>query len=233
VWGNRAASYDYGWDGSAFEIYGASNVTISGNTAWDNENVLETGMDPGGRCASNRFVRNSVYAQTSRGDSWGMFLRCATDMLIASNTFDGLERFVFSIGYDAPRYDGSLAGLHIEDNLVDVSATGAKAFGFTTAPADLGSGIVIDHDLLRTAPGAHLVTLPGSGNFADDLRAVREMTPFEAHGVSGNPHFVDRAAHDYHLQAPSVAIDAGVAVAGVSDTWSGQAPDIGRYESSP
>ena len=233
VWGNRARSHDYGWDGSAFEIYGASNVTISGNTAWDNENVLETGMDAGGQCASNRFVRNSVHAETTAGDSWGMFLRCATDMLVASNTFVGLEQFVFSIGYDSPRYNGSLKGLHIEDNLVDVSATGAKAFGFTTAPADLGAGIVIDHDLLRTAPGAHLMTLPGTGNFANDLATLRQLTPYEDHGVTGDPRFVDSAAHDYHLKADSPAIDAGVAVAGVSDTWKGAAPDIGRFESTP
>jgi hypothetical protein len=45
IWGNRAASDDYVWDGGAFSIFGASRVTISENTIWDNENVLETGTE--------------------------------------------------------------------------------------------------------------------------------------------------------------------------------------------
>ena len=36
IWGNRAPSYDYGWDGGAFEIYGASGVRMTGNTLYDN-----------------------------------------------------------------------------------------------------------------------------------------------------------------------------------------------------
>ena len=66
VWGNRAPSYDYGWDGSAFEIYGASNVTITDNVAWDNENVLETGTDKSGpACSGNVFARNVAYGGTT------------------------------------------------------------------------------------------------------------------------------------------------------------------------
>ena len=77
------------------------------------------------------------------------------------------------------------------------------------------------------------MTLPGTGNFANDLATLRQKTPYEDHGVTGDPRFVDRAAHDYHLKSGSPAIDAGVAVSGVSDTWNGAAPDIGRFESTP
>ena len=127
IWSNRAASYDYVWDGSAFEIYGASNVTMTDNVAWDNENILETGTDQGAlACSNNVFARNVAYAATTQGRSWGMFLRCALNMVVANNTFHDVEGFVFSIGYDSPRHNGSLKGLHIENNLVDVSATGAR-----------------------------------------------------------------------------------------------------------
>ncbi len=47
LWGNRAPSYDYGYDGGAFSVYAASNWTITENTTWDNRNVLETGTDFG------------------------------------------------------------------------------------------------------------------------------------------------------------------------------------------
>ena len=57
IHGNRAPSHDYGYDGGAFEIYGASGVTMTDNIIWDNQNVLETGTD-GPACAGNVFTRN-------------------------------------------------------------------------------------------------------------------------------------------------------------------------------
>ena len=45
--GNRATSHDYGYDGGAFEIFGASDLDIQGNVVWDNMNILETGTNCG------------------------------------------------------------------------------------------------------------------------------------------------------------------------------------------
>ena len=36
IWGNRAVSSDWGYDGAAFSIYAASNWTISDNVTWNN-----------------------------------------------------------------------------------------------------------------------------------------------------------------------------------------------------
>jgi hypothetical protein len=41
----------------------------------------------------------------------------------------------------------------------------------------------------------------------------------------------DLAGRDYHLMAVSPAVDRGVAIPGISATYRGAAPDIGRYES--
>lgn len=48
--------------------------------------------------------------------------------------------------------------------------------------------------------------------------------------VTTNPQFTDTATYDFTLQSGSPWIDAGVAVAGVNDDYSGSAPDIGRHE---
>jgi len=91
VWGNRAASFDYGQDGGAFEVYGASDVTIRDNVAWDNKDVLETGTS-GLPCARLRFVRNLAYAASSlAGWSRGLIVACASASLIANNTLDGFD----------------------------------------------------------------------------------------------------------------------------------------------
>jgi hypothetical protein len=226
IWGNRATSYDYTWDGSAFEICGASNVEITDNVVWDNENVLESGTDSGGNppCVDNVFARNVAYGATSQGRSWGMFLRCAGDMVVAHNTFHDLDGFVFSIGSDSRNFSGAIDGLRILDNIVSMTGTGAKIFGImSTLPAT----VVIDYNLTRT-----------SGTFATmyDGRSTTEPATFtswtgeQVHGVVAGPGFVDAAARDYRLTAGSVAIDAGVIVPGVSDPWVGAGPDIGRYE---
>ncbi len=228
VWGNRASSYDYDWDGSAFEIYGASNVTISDNVAWDNENVLETGTDRSGpQCSDNVFARNVAYGATTAGRSWGMFLRCAADMTVANNTFHELDGFVFSIGMDSSHFSGSIGGLRVINNIVSVTGTGAKIFGLTTSLPD---SVSIDHNLARTS-GSYASL--ADGRSTRDADTFTTWTGYQAHAVNGSPQFVDGGAHDYHLKSGSPAIDAGVRLAGVSDSWSGSAPDLGRYERAP
>lgn len=51
-----------------------------------------------------------------------------------------------------------------------------------------------------------------------------------AHDLELAPGFVDQSGHDFNLASDSSMIDAGVAVAGINDGYSGTAPDIGRYE---
>jgi parallel beta-helix repeat protein len=224
VWGNRAPSHDYTWDGSAFDIYGASNVTITDNVMWDNENVLETGTDSGLRCRDNRFVRNVAWGGTTQGRSWGMFLRCAEGMLVANNTLVALEGFAFSIGYDSATFSGSIDGLRVTNNIVDLSATGAKLFGLTTPIPD---SVRIDGDLVRTTG---VVATLYDGRSTRSLATFTEWTGYERRAIEADPRFTDPGSRDYTLRPASPAIDAGVVIANVSDVYSGAAPDLGRYE---
>ncbi len=204
VWGNRATSYDYGWDGSAFEIYGASNVTITDNVSWDNENILETGTDKTGpACSGNVFARNIAYGASTAGRSWGMFLRCATNMVVANNTFDEVEGFVFSIGMDSSNFSGSIAGLKVVNNIVLETGTGAKVFGLTTALPD---SVTIDHNLARTS-GVYASL--SDGRSTSDPDTFSTWTGYQQHGLSSSPDFVDAASHDYRLKSSSPAVDAG------------------------
>jgi hypothetical protein len=47
------------------------------------------------------------------------------------------------------------------------------------------------------------------------------------------PGFVDAAGQDCRLTSASPAIDVGIRVPGVTDTWAGDGPDLGRYERLP
>jgi parallel beta-helix repeat protein len=224
VWRARAISPDYAWDGGGFSIYGASNVTFEGNVVWDSENILETGTDPGVPCEDNVFVRNVAYGDVSAGRMQGMFLRCATRMLVAQNTFVGLPWWVFLLGPDSSTYSGGSNGLRILDNIVDLHGTSAKVYGIV---ATLPAGVVIDGDLIRA--GGTFATLPG-GVVVPDLATFRTLTGYEEHGLTGDPRFIDSAGRDYRLTADSPAIDRALPIPGINDAFEGTGPDIGRYE---
>jgi parallel beta-helix repeat protein len=226
LWGNRARHLtDSGYDGGAFEVYGSSDLWITGNVTWDNNNVMETGTDGTAPCSRITFARNVAYGpgKVAR-ETQGLILRCASSSLFANNTFDGIDTFAFYVTPSGP-YAGSISGLRIENNIVVRGRAYSLAKGLPTS-------VVIDHDLVfpggSTADYAnHLAYVEGRGN-TDSLAEFRSWTGYDAHGVQADPRFVDRATHDYHLRIGSPAIDRGAPV--LAGTFVGTAPDIGRFE---
>jgi parallel beta-helix repeat protein len=226
IWANRASSYDYGYDGGAFSIYGASNWIITENVAWNNRNVLESGTDGSKTpCNNGRFTRNVVYGAATVDRSVGMALRCASNTLVANNTFHGTDSFAFDISHNKGTWGGSIEGLQIVNNIVSIS--NGKVYGIETFP--LPSSVVINNNLLHNAGTGYLVSVIGLGGTIS-LATFRLWTGFEKDGIAGHPRFVDPARHDYRLRADSPAIDQGRIVNGVTDGFRGTAPDIGRFE---
>ena len=227
LWGNRARHLtDSGYDGGAFEVYGASDLWITGNVMWDNNNVMETGTDGTAACSRITFARNIAYGPgTVPRETQGLILRCASSSLFANNTFDGIDTFAFYVSTSGS-YAGSIAGMKIENNIVVRGRAYSLGRGLPTS-------VVIDHNLAlqggSTADYAnHLAFVEGRGN-TDSLAEFRAWTGYDTHGLQADPRFVDRAAHDYHLRTGSPAIDRGAVV--LSGTFVGAAPDIGRFES--
>jgi parallel beta-helix repeat protein len=223
VWANRALSFDYGWDGAAFEIYGASGVTIKGNRAWDNEAILETGTDSGVQCSNNSFVRNVAWGGTTQGRSYGITLRCAQDMLVANNTIVDVYQWIYAISTSSG-YSARIDGLRIINN-VHVMATG-KVYGIVTA---VPSSVVVDYNLDFVGAGAYIGSMYGHGNTAS-ITTFASWSGFDRNGIAADPRFVDASARDYHLTSGSPAIDQGVLLSGVTDGYDGAAPDLGRFE---
>ena len=127
IWANRAVSSDWGYDGAAFSIYAASNWTIRDNVTWNNRNVMETGTDTAKTpCNNNTFVRNLNYAATTVDRTVGMVLRCGSNMLVANNTFDGIQYFVFDISHNYGGWGGSVDGLRILNNIISSSGRGVR-----------------------------------------------------------------------------------------------------------
>lgn len=228
IWGNRApTAAEPGYDGGAFEVYGASNLTISGNTLWDNNNALETGTDGSRPCSGNTFIRNVVRGPGSvPEETEGMILRCADRMLVAHNTFDGVDTYAFYITASG-LFSGPIEGLRIVNNIV------VRGRALSLA-ADLPAGLVIDYNVLDPGGssakyGNQLAYVEGVGT-TDSIAVLRTWTGFEEHGLQVDPAFVGPSEGDYRLAADSPAIDRGL---DLGQPFEGAAPDPGRHEHVP
>jgi len=218
VVGNR-----FSHNGTHLEVYGASHLAVERNRFSAGE-VMETGT-AGPPCAANRFTRNIAVRGAVASD--GMILRCAKNMVVAHNVFDGFDDFAWYIvdGTSGVAFGGSIEGLRVVNNIV----VGGRALSLGDGLPD---SVAIDYNLLNNAGstaqyGSYLAYVKGVGN-VDTLSQLRSWTRYEDHGRSASPEFVNRRAGDFHLRRRSPAIDAGTVVWG--GKYLGRAPDLGRYE---
>lgn len=221
IWGHRAVSTDYGYDGGAFEIYAASNIVMTQNSMSNNQSVIETGTDGTSGCSNLIFTRNRAIGGNDGGrPSEGLILRCASNSLIANNTFYELSRFVFYIT-GGGAFAGGIENLKIRNNLS--RQTGAQIYSLG---AGIPASVTIDYDLVWNNSGAPLAWVSGKGN-TSSLATFRSWTGHDLHGLNANPR-LDLSTWKSTL--PSPVVDRGAKIAGLTDGYLGLAPDIGRYE---
>jgi parallel beta-helix repeat protein len=225
LYNNRATSHDYGYDGGAWEIYGASNVTITGNRSWNNEDVLETGTDSGVQCSNNVFTRNVAWAGSNApmGNAVGLTLRCAQNMLVANNTFTDLDYWIFDIHLTSG-FAASINNLRIVNNVLTQQDSKIYAIG-----SGVPSSVLIDYNLVYSYRGYGIASVAGKGN-TSTLTQLRQWTGYDVHGVQADPQYYNRTNHDYHVGSGSPAINRGTVLAGITNGFLGTAPDIGAYE---
>ncbi|MDX6591862.1 MAG: hypothetical protein QOJ13_1058 [Gaiellales bacterium] len=138
IHGNAARSSDYGWEGTALEVFGASNLTITGNRIWDNVNTLETGTNGGMACSGNRFTGNRVWGgNTGAYEVNGLILRCAQDMLVESNVFTDIDLWVYDINTSSG-FSSNVKGLRIVRNSTEQFV--AKVYNIAV------QGVTVDHN---------------------------------------------------------------------------------------
>jgi parallel beta-helix repeat protein len=211
--------------GAALEVYAASNITMTENIIWDNETALETGTDHDKTpCNNLTFTRNIVFRGSRQQ---GLILRCASYSLIAHNTFDGQDNFVFDLSHFDGHYGASIEGLQILNNIM--------VFGRVYSIENtLPDSVVIDNNLLYNpgSPseyGEYLAYVNGHGN-TNSFTEFQSWTGYEMNGINLDPLFVNLFGQDYHLTAASPAIDQGVFL---GDPYWGSAPDLGAFEFIP
>jgi parallel beta-helix repeat protein len=223
IWGNRAQSVMYGWDGGGFEIYGASNVTMTENFVWDSDSILETGTDSNVPCANNVFTRNVAWGSSTAQQTVGLLLRCAENMLVAHNTIANVTYWTYDINLGSS-FSHRVDGLRIVNN-IHIQNNG-KIYGFVgTLPM---STFTINHNLDYN-PGRPLASVPGRG-YAYTLADLNQWTGFQANGINADPRVENVADRDFRLKANSPAIDRGTVLNPWSSPYNGSGPDLGYDE---
>jgi hypothetical protein len=202
IYGNRAQSDDYGYDGSGFEIYGASNVSMLDNVLFDDEAVMETGTDSLA-CTGNRFEGNVAWGphhatvDVHVPQSNGLLLRCATDMVVTHNTLYDLD--AFAVWFDASdSHTGNVNGLSVTGNLFVQPAVSPVYELDSPVP---NTATVDGNDIMASGP--MLARIVGH-DAPTDLAQLQSATEFEAHGVSVAPGFASASTFDLRATNASV-----------------------------
>jgi len=199
-------------------------VTITDNVMWNTHGTLETGTNSGAECANNVFARNISYDNDPDIRTVGMVLRCARNMLVAHNTFQNLDWWVYDINMNSKSFSGNIEGLRIINNIV--SMNNGKIYGF-------GAGVplstmTIDYNLDYN-PTSNVATVSGYGTAATTAQ-LTSWTGKQANGVNAAPGFMNGSGLDFRLAAGSAAIDRGTVLAPWSNGYNGATPDMGRHE---
>lgn len=191
--GHRAPSADYGHDGAAIEVYGATGTRVNRNVARDNLAFIELGhssttsthidynsvtsVHPSASFLITRGVstfgpvrdtvatHNSVRLTGAGSKGISCHPNCTADILkIGSNVIQAPD-----VGYaEAP--DGSLAAISLGHNVYD-DLVDDGWFGLLPAPTDVRAGAQFDLSnsrlmLRATSPGVEI----GGPSWAKDIR---------------------------------------------------------------
>ena len=247
----RATSQFYGWDGGGCEFFGNYDTDVSYNTFVDCEGGVEDGtpnrtsypMDNNvvhHNIFRGRFAWGSTAVNPSPNDSPVILHRAGTNHKVYNNTFDltGPHGNAYRLQYSSSaQYNGEIDGARFENNLILLRSAdfliGPTTYGLALEiqSAALAKSPVINHNAIWSTIGDERVAWGGSSYFTrSQLAAFRSATPFADNDVWADPVVLDADGGDYHLEATSPLIDAGVARSPYTDGYLSTAPDIGRWE---
>jgi hypothetical protein len=199
--GSFATSYDYGYDGSAVEIYNGDRNRVEYNTTADNETFTELGHAAGQTADDNVFAYNSVTSTKPEGAF--LVTRGADDGL---GPVDGTIADNNSVYLPAADTEGWVCYAGCSPDILTLRANVIEVGG-RTGYAD-GSGAAEDHGVYygtqtQFTPGPHSVLADPLFVSATDLH-LRAGSPALGRGeYLGYPYDLD--GHDL----PATGLDAG------------------------
>lgn len=177
-------------------------------------------------------LNNAIFGGSGGNDARGIYLDSNVDGLILFNTIDaGFGATTETVGIYS--FNGVTTRAH---NNILCAGTSSQSSGIYETN---GASMELSHNLFCEDLDVFYQTYPDGGALPgsyDDVSLINAIGVDFANNITGDPNFVDFAAHDYKLVFPSDAVDEGRVVTGVihdlagDARMKGQAPDIGAYE---
>jgi len=229
---------------------GATNETdVYGNRVY---NTGDDGMETDGTCSNVRIWGNTFHdvlmgislAPVYTGPVYA--LRNLIYRTGAGNNDYTGSPFKFNSGY------GQSGPMHLFHNTADAALPGNAGLdikepgtwtliyarnniwagtGYAVSNANPGQPLDLDYDDLYTSLPDELAWWEGLADpHLNTLAELQSATNQELHGKSVVPGFADAAGGDYTLDCASQLIDAGAAIPGINDDYTGSGPDIGAFE---
>jgi len=226
-----------------------NNADVSGNTFL---HLADDGIEVDGDCSNirvtlNRFEDSLVGVSTAPAAVGPVFVvrNLMVDMKNVAWDSEWMTR-ALKLNVDDPRPSGEIFVYH---NTASTFEDGQPAFGVTddsdwvrvvlanniwlgTGPAFyyVNAGdepFLQDYDLLHSLAG-QLAYFQGS--HYDSIEDYHEATGLCGACLSGDPLLADPGGGDYEPAPPSPAVDRGVPIPGINDSFTGNGPDIGAHE---
>jgi hypothetical protein len=209
-----AVSYDYGYDGGAFEMYSTNqsmdNNYIHHNITYDNMGFMEVGSQNG------QYVRDNIISYN----------------LSANN-----QKFL-SIHLGLAGFGTQTSNMRVENNTIYEPVDTGKQIFWIWSPAELTT-LSFTNNIVYSAVSfgaSNQVTFTHSYNLIYMTGGASiGITPNGTEITGQNPNFVNAGADDFNLQSDSPAIDQGSVLSWTLDldgetVPSGDGPDMGGYE---
>lgn len=189
------ASYDYGWDGAAFELYACQDVLVDGGTIHGTPWIVETGkgsLDPD---CSGFTMRNTKvggqwpgavptateFGRTFQRANGGFLLRSALNFVIEDCEFRDLDWHTI-LAEEVGGYTGKVANVVFHRNRVWLK-TGTRLVTLGTGVA--AAALTIDDNQVYPAPGiAAVASVLGHGT-TNDKATLTGWTGWESRSYWG------------------------------------------------
>ncbi len=206
--GNPAYRNDESSDG--IYVDGGTRILIEQNVMHDVDFGIELASEHKDRATSYITARNNlIYHCHTAGVSIGGYApeRGHTDhSAVVNNTL--FENDTSATGSGEFQLQWNMADNRFENNIV--YAGSRCLFTVTKSQVDRNRPpAIIDHNLYYCASGAQASTWAGASATMTGFDKYIESTGNDRHSRFLDPHFVDAAAKDFHLQPDSPAIAAG------------------------